>query len=363
MRNILILFFALFVTGVPARNKTVPGDTISDGRETSLPMITSNIPKSALIHLTEYRKGLYKVSIQDDKSDWRSVEVRNALVSSFSKHPQIWNDWENQKALRDTMSYALFTHHFKRNVKVRIEPGFQFDKVEIRPVSYGIEYKKVDGGIEFELVNASQKVSVEFDGDRAENLFLFPDLPDMDKPDKNESNVLYYGPGQHDVGCIVMKSNQTLYLDEGAFVYGHIVGKRIENIKISGRGVLCGARETHSDEKRTQLMNFVHCRNVEISGVTLIDSPAWTIRLKNSQDLLVDNVKQISWILNSDGLDICNCRHVRVRNCFFRNYDDCITVKNQALAKMGCGYIGGELRRVDGLCECFSCRTGMWNNP
>ena len=83
-------------------------------------------------------------------------------------------------------------------------------------------------------------------------------------------------------------------------------------------------------------MNFVHCRNVEISGVTLIDSPAWTIRLKNSQDLLVDNVKQISWILNSDGLDICNCRHVRVRNCFFRNYDDCITVKNQALAKMGC---------------------------
>ncbi len=232
------------------------------------------------------------------------------------------------------MSYALFTHHFKRNVKVRIEPGFQFDKVEIRPVSYGIEYKKVDGGIEFELVNASQKVSVEFDGDRAENLFLFPDLPDMDKPDKNESNVLYYGPGQHDVGCIVMKSNQTLYLDEGAFVYGHIVGKRIENIKISGRGVLCGARETHySDEKRTQLMNFVHCRNVEISGVTLIDSPAWTIRLKNSQDLLVDNVKQISWILNSDGLDICNCRHVRVRNCFFRNYDDCITVKKSSIGE------------------------------
>ena len=75
---------------------------------------------------------------------------------------------------------------------------------------------------------------------------------------------------------------------------------------------------------------------MEISGVTLIDSPAWTIRLKNSQDLLVDNVKQISWILNSDGLDVCNSREVRVRNCFFRNYDDCITIKNQELAKMGC---------------------------
>ena len=31
-----------------------------------------------------------------------------------------------------------------------------------------------------------------------------------------------------------MKSNQTLYLDEGAFVYGYVVGKGIENVRIAG---------------------------------------------------------------------------------------------------------------------------------
>lgn len=59
-------------------------------------------------------------------------------------------------------------------MKVRVEPCFRFRNVEIRPVSYGIDYKRVKGGIEFELTDASQKVSVEFDGDRAENLFCFP---------------------------------------------------------------------------------------------------------------------------------------------------------------------------------------------
>ncbi len=336
MKNILILFFALFVTGLQARNKLVPLRTASDTQVSLLPGVIPNIPRNALLHLSEFRKHSYKVFIWEDKEGWRPIVVRNALISSFFKHPQIWNDWENQKALRDTMSYALFIRDFKKSVRVRVEPSFQFRKTEIRPVSYGIEYTKVDNGIEFELTNAFQKISVEFDGNRAENLFLFPDLPDMDKPNKNAPNVLYYGPGQHDAGRIVMKSDQTLYLDEGAFVYGYIVGKRVENIRITGRGILCGAKETHCDTKRTQMMNFEHCRKVEISGITLIDSPAWTIRFKNSKDLLVDNVKQISWILNSDGLDICNSRNAKVRNCFFRNYDDCITIKNQALARMGC---------------------------
>lgn len=54
---------------------------------------------------------------------------------------------------------------------------------------------------------------------------MFPDLPDVDKPAQDVPDVLYYGAGQHDAGRIVMKSNQTLYLDEGAFVYGYVVGK------------------------------------------------------------------------------------------------------------------------------------------
>lgn len=100
MKNILILLFALFAVALKADDRTVPGRTLS---------VT---PQNALIHLPEFRKRSYKVFIQDEKGIWQPIEVRNALVSSFSKHPQIWNDWENQKLLRDTMSYALFVRDF-----------------------------------------------------------------------------------------------------------------------------------------------------------------------------------------------------------------------------------------------------------
>ena len=148
MKNILILLFALFAVALKADDRTVPGRTLS---------VT---PQNALIHLPEFRKRSYKVFIQDEKGIWQPIEVRNALVSSFSKHPQIWNDWENQKLLRDTMSYALFVRDFAKNVKVRVEPCFRFRNVEIRPVSYGIDYKRVKGGIEFELTDASQNLTV-----------------------------------------------------------------------------------------------------------------------------------------------------------------------------------------------------------
>ena len=127
MKNILILLFALFAVALKADDRTVPGRTLS---------VT---PQNAL------RKRSYKVFIQDEKGIWQPIEVRNALVSSFSKHPQIWNDWENQKLLRDTMSYALFVRDFAKNVKVRVEPCFRFLNVEIRPVSYGIDYSRFAG--------------------------------------------------------------------------------------------------------------------------------------------------------------------------------------------------------------------------
>ena len=88
MKNILILLFALFAVALKADDRTVPGRTLS---------VT---PQNALIHLPEFRKRSYKVFIQDEKGIWQPIEVRNALVSSFSKHPQIWNDWENQKLLQ-----------------------------------------------------------------------------------------------------------------------------------------------------------------------------------------------------------------------------------------------------------------------
>ena len=49
---------------------------------------------------------------------------------------------------------------------------------------------------------------------------------------------MYFGPGEHDVGRIVPKSGQTIYIDSGAVVYGEIFAWDVENVTIAGRGIL-----------------------------------------------------------------------------------------------------------------------------
>ena len=41
----------------------------------------------------------------------------------------------------------------------------------------------------------------------------------------------------------------------------------------------------------------------------------------------IDNIKEIGWIMNSDGMDFICCRDVLVENTFQRNYDDNVTIK------------------------------------
>ena len=289
-------------------------------------------------NLYENTNPYYNVFYQNSEGKWISVEVRNALVSNANKyHGQIWNDWDNSKALRDTMCYAIFEDAFSGPVKVRVQKRKEsISSVEVRPTPYGISTSMVsDDMVEFTLPSYDQrKVSVEFNGDRYHNLFLFPARPDADKPDPNDSNVKYYAAGEHKAGTITLTSNQTLYIDYGAVVYGEVVVKG-DNCTIAGHGVLCGSKLRHYGESYSYGDILVNCNpdrepdrtGLTIKDITMIDSPSWTLSIYNYNDVVVDGINQISWILNGDGIDIVCANDVEVKNCFLRNYDDCITLK------------------------------------
>ena len=51
------------------------------------------------------------------------------------------------------------------------------------------------------------------------------------------------------------------------------------------------------------------------------------MKLVGSDHVHINNIKQIGWIMNSDGMDLICCRHVLVENTFQRNYDDNVTIK------------------------------------
>lgn len=276
----------------------------------------------------------YAVSIYRNGA-WQGVKVHDALCSNARKHTGLWNDWSNSRALRDTMSYCIFEHEFTSAVRVRVKKlNGSFSSCVVRPSTYLINATSIDyNTVEFSLPSPSQaKVSVEFDGDRFRNLFIYGYKPDADKPDPN--SVIYYGPGEHDAGTINLRAGQTLYIDYGAKVYGNVVTEG-NDVTIAGHGILSGEKMQHYGDHSYSYGDFLmacnktsaSAKNLTVRDVTLIDGPGWNLLVRNIEGVLIDGVNTISWELNGDGIDVVSSRDVEIKNCFLRNYDDNITLK------------------------------------
>jgi len=145
------------------------------------------------------------------------------------------------------------------------------------------------------------------------------------------------------VGEIQLKSNQTLFLDEGAVVYACVRAIDAENIKIMGRGILDNSRnkaqilfEYHAENndvavknaKRKHTVHLEYCNNITIDGITIRDSLVYNIKPVACENLNISNVKIIGcWRYNSDGIDMHNCKNVVIDHCFLRTFDDSICIK------------------------------------
>ena len=224
-----------------------------------------------------------------------------------------------------------------------ITPTGDFDpaKLKIRPQSLGIKPTVENGVIRFTLPRAAYFTVEPYGRNRALHIFADP-MPAYDV-DKNDENVIYFGAGEHDAGLIELKSNQTLFLDEGAVVYANVRAEDADNVRILGRGILdnsrnkevilfeanaVGNREAIKNAKRRHTIEFKYCNNVEVDGITIRDSLVYNIRPSACRNLKISHVKLIgNWRYNSDGIDMHNCEHVRISDCFLRNFDDCICIK------------------------------------
>jgi polygalacturonase len=161
-------------------------------------------------------------------------------------------------------------------------------------------------------------------------------------------------------GAVTLKSNITLQIEAGAVLLGSeriedfpviegrwegverkhhaslINGEGLENIAIVGRGTLDGrgrvwweARD-RLEHPRGRLIGLYRCRNVRITGVTLTNSPAWTVNPVYCENVTVDGVTIINPpdSPNTDGINPDSSRNVRIANCHIDVGDDCITIKS-----------------------------------
>ena len=89
-----------------------------------------------------------------------------------------------------------------------------------------------------------------------------------------------------------------------------------------------GGRETQF--LRPSLVEFSFCENVTIEGVTIVNSPYWTVHPVYVKNLVLQNlrVENPADAPNTDGLDIDSCVDVKIIDCFVSVGDDGICLKS-----------------------------------
>ena len=79
---------------------------------------------------------------------------------------------------------------------------------------------------------------------------------------------------------------------------------------------------------RPQLIQFNRCRNILIEGVTIHESPFWTIHLLLCDTVVVRRLDVSASGHNSDGIDPEGTRNLLVEDCRFDQGDDAIVIKS-----------------------------------
>lgn len=210
----------------------------------------------------------------------------------------------------------------------------KIETLDIRPKEYEIQPSLSENTVSFLLAQPMQ-FTVEVNGFH-HALHIFSNPMETYACYRGKPGVRYFGPGVHEAGLISLSDGETLVLDHGAVVHGGVAAQKAKHIRILGRGILDSSHyprvnllpEDQRDKAVNGCVRLFQCEDVEIDGIILRDSNAWTITPMDCQRVNIRNVKLIGmWRYNSDGIDLCNCRDCRIDHSFLRTFDDGVVLK------------------------------------
>lgn len=203
--------------------------------------------------------------------------------------------------------------------------------------------------------------------------------------------TVYFPAGKYLTGPIHLKSNITIFIEAGAELhfsdnFDHYLpmvksryegvdvtsfsplfyAYKAENITIKGRGLINGHgkkwwdfvegyKEGQPRSKwqymfddlnktillpddpkqmkrgflRPPFIQPMYCKNVLIEGITIINSPFWTVNPEFCENVTITGVTiNNPHSPNTDGINPESCKYVHISNCHISVGDDCITIKS-----------------------------------
>ena len=117
-----------------------------------------------------------------------------------------------------------------------------------------------------------------------------------------------------------------------------------KNIAITGEGAIDAQGATYFDTSsadqwgmffhpyaggRPEIVQLCRCSGVRMSGVSFLNSPSWTMRIRFCDNVDIDGIKVLNDLrfINADGIDFDACRHVMMRNSKFLTGDDSVVLR------------------------------------
>ncbi len=171
--------------------------------------------------------------------------------------------------------------------------------------------------------------------------------------------------GNYVTGPIIIKSNVELHLTDNAVLLGStnrmdfndklmalISAGGQQNISMTGSGTINGqGRELvenvlellskgiitdpqwkvkrPGEKNRPTLISFSNCDDVKVTGVTLKDASGWVQSYNKCKNVLIDSILvQSTAYWNNDGIDITDCKNVKIINSTFNAADDAVCLKS-----------------------------------
>jgi polygalacturonase len=194
----------------------------------------------------------------------------------------------------------------------------------------------------------------------------------IDKAYAEGGGVIIIPRGTYLSGSLFFKPKTHLHLEDGAVLKGSddishfalletrmegqtlkyfaalVNADRVDGFTVSGSGTLNGnglrywkafwlrrkfnPRCTNMDEMRPRVLYVSNSKNVQISGIRMINSPFWTshyYRCENLKllDLHISAPEKPVKAPSSDAVDLDNCHNVHIKNCYMSVNDDAIALK------------------------------------
>lgn len=135
-------------------------------------------------------------------------------------------------------------------------------------------------------------------------------------------NVAITGQGE-------MKAKMERWKEWFARPSGHMASiKRLYNLASAFSPVEKRQMVNDTAHLRPQFIQFNRCENVLLEGVTITNSPFWTIHPYLSKNVTIRNIKVYAHGHNNDGIDPEMSQNVLIENCIFDQGDDAIAIKS-----------------------------------